>query len=299
MNLTDLFRLAEALVPTGFLPDAIKTPGQAVAIILAGRELGLPPMRALRSLSMVKGKVTENADSQLARFKAEGGRAIFETLDDTTAVLRLTHPNGDTHLETFTFEDAKRAGLLASGMYGKFPRAMLRSRAITAGLKSLGWSGAAGNYDPDELQIDEVPHGTAQPVIEVVPHRPEVPKPTPKATPAPPPKVAPATATAPTEGVMEGVLSRISSKSGETRGKAWTRYGLLVTQATGAETWINTFDADAAALAKSLSNREVIVTYKTSTDKSGRIVYDLIAIDPLPDSSEAELPEELDDSRLL
>jgi len=147
----DLLDMGKNLVGTGFLPDHIKTGAQAAAIILAGRELGMQPMRALRSLVMVKGKVTEAADSQLSRFKADGGRANFVTLDAEQAVLWLKHPNGDEHTETFTMADAKAAQLLSSGMYGKFPKAMLRSRAITAGLKSIGWEGGVGMYDPDEL----------------------------------------------------------------------------------------------------------------------------------------------------
>lgn len=150
---TALLALSRELVPTGFLPEHIKTPGQAVAIILTGRELGMAPMRALRSLIMVKGKVTENADSQLARFKSDGGRAKFTTLDETRAELALVHPNGDTHTEIFTLEDAKRAGLLSSMGWQKFPKAMLRSRAITAGLKSVGWEGGTGVYDPAELGV--------------------------------------------------------------------------------------------------------------------------------------------------
>lgn len=148
--------LARELVPTGFLPEHIRTPGQAVAIILQGRELGMQPMRALRSLTMVKGKVVENADSQLARFKDEGGRAIWQKLTETEAVLALRHPNGDEHTEVFTIKDATAAGLTKPSskgepsMFVKYPKAMLRSRAITAGLKSVGWSGAVGNYDPNE-----------------------------------------------------------------------------------------------------------------------------------------------------
>ena len=34
---------------------------------------------------------------------------------------------------------------------------MLRSRAITAGLKSIGWEGAVGAYDPDEIKSEEFP----------------------------------------------------------------------------------------------------------------------------------------------
>lgn len=159
LDFDSLLRLAKELVPTGFLPDHIKNAGQCAAIILTGRELGMEPMRALRSLQMVKGKVIESADSQLARFKADGGRGAFAELTDTRAVLVLRHPNGDEHTESFTIEDAKRAQLLTNPSWQKYPRAMLRSRCITAGLKSLGWEGGIGNYDPDEASAFVVSHG--------------------------------------------------------------------------------------------------------------------------------------------
>jgi hypothetical protein len=161
-----MMQMGSALVGTGFLPDHIKSGPQAAAIILAGRELGMEPMRALRSLSLVKGKITEAADSQLARFKSDGGRAQFAELSDTAAVLSLTHPNGDKHTETFTIDDARKAGLLSSGMYSKFPKAMLRSRAITAALKSIGWEGGSGVYDPSELAAEPTP--APEPVVEFV-----------------------------------------------------------------------------------------------------------------------------------
>jgi len=150
IGFAEVLSLAKEIVPSGFLPDHIKTPAQAVAIILTGRELGMGPMRALRSLMMVKGKVVEAADSQLARFKTDGGRAVFEKLTDAEAVLKLRHPNGDEHTETFTLEDARRAKLLGNSNWQNYPKAMLRSRVITAALKSVGWEGGAGAYDPEE-----------------------------------------------------------------------------------------------------------------------------------------------------
>ena len=164
LSFAAMMQMGQALVGTGFLPDHIKNGPQAAAIILAGRELGMEPMRALRSLSLVKGKITEAADSQLARFKSDGGRAVFTELSDTGAVLSLTHPNGDKHTETFTLDDARKAGLLSSGMYSKFPKAMLRSRAITAALKSIGWEGGSGVYDPSELAAEP----TTEPARETV-----------------------------------------------------------------------------------------------------------------------------------
>ncbi len=150
-NFFELVQAGSQMVKTGFLPDHIRTGEQFAAIVLTGREMGIPPMRAIRSLQIIKGNVVEKADSQLARFKECGGRAEFETLDDTRAVLHLTHPNGDQHSETWTTEDSKKAGL-TGGNHSKFPRAMIRSRCITAALKSIGWAGAVGNYDPDELR---------------------------------------------------------------------------------------------------------------------------------------------------
>jgi hypothetical protein len=157
MTFADMLSMGNALVTTGFLPEHIRTGAQAAAIIATGRELGMQPMRALRSLNMVKGKVTENADSQLARFKTDGGRASFQELTHQRAVLHLVHPNGDEHTEEFTMQDAVAAGLAGrGGMYEKHAKAMLRSRVITAGLKSIGWEGGAGTYDPDELVTPRV-----------------------------------------------------------------------------------------------------------------------------------------------
>lgn len=164
-----LVAMGVSLRKTGFLPAHIKSGEDFAAIVLIGRELGMSTMAACRHLRCIKGTVTEAADSQLARYKTAGGRARFEQLDDTKAVLWLRHPNGDEHTETFTMEDAQRAGLASNENYKKHPKAMLRSRAITAGLKSIGWDGAVGLYDPDEI-------------VDVEPVRPE-PRQTPEVRP--------------------------------------------------------------------------------------------------------------------
>jgi hypothetical protein len=171
--MNELAANGDQAVKTGMLPDHIKTGWQFAVIAATGHELGMQPMRAIRSLAMVKGKVVESADSQLARFKAAGGRSQFEVLDETKAVLHLIHPNGDKHTESFTIEDAKRAGLSSNSNYSKFPKAMLRSRAITAGLKSVGWEGAVGAYDPDELRSEEFPERTYEPAKESAMIRPQ------------------------------------------------------------------------------------------------------------------------------
>ena len=151
MNLAEAMAIGRTVVESRLFPAEIKTAEQAAIIILTGAELGIPPMAALRSVQVVRGKMSEAADSQLARFKSQGGRAVVVEHTDEVCVLRMTHPNGDEYTSSFSIADARRAQL-NSPIWKTHPRAMLRSRAITAGLKSLGWSGAAGVYDPDETR---------------------------------------------------------------------------------------------------------------------------------------------------
>lgn len=183
MSFSEIEGMGNALVKTGFLPRNITNGVQFAAIVLAGREMGIPTMRAVRTLKLVMGNVVEDASAQLARFKADGGRATFRHLDAQRAELWLRHPNGDEHVETFSLEDAKRAGLTGKGEgWQRFPAAMLRSRAITAGLKSVGWNGAPGVYGEGELDdvgmapqssVVEAPQQHAKPrVHEVIAKKP-------------------------------------------------------------------------------------------------------------------------------
>ena len=164
-----LVSMGSSLLKTGFLPAHIKSGEAFAAIVLMGREMGMSTMAACRKLQCIKGTVTERADSQLARFKSDGGRARFEHLDESKAVLWVRHPNGDEHTETFTMEDAQRAGLGSNDNYKRHPKAMLRSRAITAALKSVGWEGAVGLYDPDEIIDVEPARSEPRPPVEVRP----------------------------------------------------------------------------------------------------------------------------------
>jgi hypothetical protein len=149
---------AKMLMASGLLPQAIKRPEQALFVILAGRDLGLSPVQSLRSINVVQGKVELAADMQLSLFHRAGGKSKWEALTNDRAALWLNAPWLEApHVETFTMEDAKRTGLTGDN-WRKYPKAMLRSRAITAGLKSIGFDVLAGHYAEGEL-------GGPEPVI--------------------------------------------------------------------------------------------------------------------------------------
>lgn len=144
-------RGANYLLASGLCPDALKTPEAVLFVVLAGRDLGLSPVASLRGLTIIKGKLEVSADLQLGLFHAAGGRSQWEELSDTRAALKLAAPwLTAPHLSVFTMADATRAGL-AQENYRKYPKAMLRSRAITQGLKDIGFDATAGVYAPGEI----------------------------------------------------------------------------------------------------------------------------------------------------
>ena len=174
---------AAALVETGFLPKAITKPAQVLAIILTGQELGIPPMFALRSIDVIEGKPSLSANLQLALFKQRGGRSQWRHSDEKKAVLWLRHPNGDEHVETFTWEDAAKAKLVAKMVWQLYPKAMLRARCITAGLRAIAPEITAGLFDPEELGADDADAVTDGDVVELG-DAPEAPAPVEDAEPA-------------------------------------------------------------------------------------------------------------------
>ena len=145
---------AAIFVKTGFLPDAIKTAEQAIMVMLKGYELGLPRTYALSNIAIVKGKPTISAEAMLALVSRDYGKQAFRVKASTntacTVEWRLDGWQGTTDY-TFTIEDAQTAGLAQSDTWRKYPAAMLRARAISAGIRMSYPECIAGMYSPGEL----------------------------------------------------------------------------------------------------------------------------------------------------
>jgi hypothetical protein len=147
-------RGASYLVRSGLCPSAVKSPEAALFIILAGRDLGLSPVASLRNIHIIQGKVELSADMQLSLFASRGGRFKWLEVSETAAVIELHAPwLLAPHVSKWTMADAQRAKL-GGDNWQKYPKAMLRSRAITAGLKDIGFDATAGVYAPGEVDAD-------------------------------------------------------------------------------------------------------------------------------------------------
>lgn len=150
-----IFGMAQQLVPTGFLPKAVDTPQKAAAIMLKGRELGIPPMYALSNITVIQGKPTANAELMLALVKRAYGRDAIWMEKSTPEVAKIGYlVHGKPKYYEFTIDMAKKAGLLSNQTWTKYPDAMLRARAISAVCRMEFPEVIGGMYVPGELGED-------------------------------------------------------------------------------------------------------------------------------------------------
>jgi hypothetical protein len=148
------------LIASGFLPQSIKTPQQAIAIILKGRELGIPPMQALSHIHVINGKLCMSAElmgAQILKLHPKT-RINFLSRTNTKCELEVIRDGCKPSTFTFTMEDAQAAGITGNPSWKKYPRAMLHARCVSEMARSLFPDAISGvSYTPEELgaTVDE------------------------------------------------------------------------------------------------------------------------------------------------
>lgn len=181
--------LAATLIPTGFLPADIKNAGQAVAIMLKGRELGVPPMYALSNIVIVKGKPTVSAEMMLALIHRDHGQRAMRVKESSDALCTVEYRQAgwsDVLSYSYSIDMATKAGLLSNHAWKSYPAAMLRARCISAVARMAFPESIAGMYTPGELgeevlvtedgEVQSIIVAEAAPVAEPIRHEDEPPK---------------------------------------------------------------------------------------------------------------------------
>jgi len=164
----------------------VKTPEQAIALMLVAQAEGRNPFEAARDYHIIQGRPALKADAILARFQQAGGTVHWVELSDTKAVAEFSHPQGGKVTIDWDIERAKRAGLLGKDNWRNYPRQMLRARVISEGVRTIYPGVCVGTYTVEEEQdmAASVP-ATSQEYTFV-----DTPQPTPQATPQDTPQAA-------------------------------------------------------------------------------------------------------------
>ncbi|KPL18154.1 MAG: hypothetical protein AMJ93_14090 [Anaerolineae bacterium SM23_84] len=137
---------AEELVKSGLLPDHVKTPQQAFAIITMGRELGIPPMQSLRSIYVVGGQPHLNAQMMGALIYKAGHGYQTDVLTEEECTITFKRRDGAVYVHTVTMQEAQRLRWdkdwdKATNQYKdkwawkRYPKALLFARCLSAGAR--------------------------------------------------------------------------------------------------------------------------------------------------------------------
>jgi len=143
---------ADSLVKSGFLPVAINTPEKALAIMQAGKELGIPAMTAFQTINIIQGKISISPQLMLAlahRTKELENFSIDK--NDRQATVKVKRTGQEEVSTTFTIEMAARMGLSTKDNWKKQPAIMLQWRAVAENLRLTFPDAIAGLYTYDEM----------------------------------------------------------------------------------------------------------------------------------------------------
>jgi len=132
-----------------------KTQDEALAIMLLCQGEGLHPAVALRDYHVISGRPSMKSDAMLARFQKAGGSVKWSRYDDAGVSGVFSHPAGGSVEITWTIEQAKAANLSGKDVWKAYPRAMLRARCISEGIRTVFPACIVGTYTPEE--IDAMP----------------------------------------------------------------------------------------------------------------------------------------------
>lgn len=126
-------QLATRLVTTAFVPDSYAgRADQAAAAILAGMELGLSPIAALRSIDIIKGTPAMRAIALRAVVQSNGHQIWTEESTGVRAVVAAQRRDSDkVERSLWTIERATKAGLTGRDNWKSQPTAMLLARATS------------------------------------------------------------------------------------------------------------------------------------------------------------------------
>jgi len=134
----------------------LKTPEQACALMLIAQAEGLHPAVAARDYHVIEGRPALKADAMLARYQAAGGRVEWLEYSDQVVSARFTHPVGGTVVVKWTIEQAPLANLTGKPNWKHYPRAMLRARVISEGVRTTFPGVSVGIYTQEEIEAQPI-----------------------------------------------------------------------------------------------------------------------------------------------
>jgi hypothetical protein len=146
---------------------AVSSAEAALMILLTGRDLGLTASQSFRAIYVVSGKPVVSSDAMVAAIRRSGlcsSWRVIETTTERCTIETLRAGESEPERESFSMEDATRAGLSRKDVWRQYPRDMLRHRAAAGLARRVYPDVVLGCYAPGELEEQT----SSSPTVEVV-----------------------------------------------------------------------------------------------------------------------------------
>ena len=169
LSVAEIARVAEAVAKSGLF--GIKTPDQALALMMIAQAEGRHPALAARDFDIIQGRPAKKAEAMMRDFMEAGGKVEWHALTDEVADATFSHQQGGSVRITWDMKRAQAAGLGGKDNWKKFPRQMLRSRTVSEGVRTIWPMATSGMYEPGEA-ADIPPKHTGK----TIDHEPEAPQ---------------------------------------------------------------------------------------------------------------------------
>ncbi len=143
-TLSEAMKFADLLIESKMLPKSYKdaTAATVVVALQFGMELGLQPLQSLQNIASINGQPGIWGDAALALVLSSGLCEYYEEDDFETikknekatfVVKRRGFPKAKT--TTFSYADAKTAGIFGNAVWKSYPFRMCQMRARSFGLR--------------------------------------------------------------------------------------------------------------------------------------------------------------------
>jgi hypothetical protein len=158
-SLQDAVNLARVLAASGYFRD-VKKVSQAVVKIMAGYELGIGAIAAMRNIIISdKGEIALSSNLCAALIQASKQYSyVVKRWDHEGCILHFFRDAQFLGESSFTRDDAIKADLAKKATYKLYPRNLYFARAMTNGIKVF--CPEVGNglavYSPEELDLEQL-----------------------------------------------------------------------------------------------------------------------------------------------
>lgn len=179
----DIKEMAQTVVESGLFP-ALRNIQAAAALMLLCDAEGLHPMTAMRRYDIIQGRPAMRSDAMLGEFQARGGLVRWVKMDDKACEGVFSAPGLSAEVSIrWTMEMAAQAKLTSKENWKTYPRAMLRARVISEGVRSAMPAVVAGIYTTEETADMDLPPPLPPPKVEAPASSAHAPNPPAPATP--------------------------------------------------------------------------------------------------------------------